>query len=103
MLKFSVKILFFKHYFGPHIYEKRKDPEPDPDANLCLMYSAPYPEPTPDPTPFFSDHHMHIFFSLKHFNFMLKFCVKILFCKHYFSPFNIFKKKGKDPDPYPNL
>jgi hypothetical protein len=33
-------------------------------------------------------------------NFLLKFCVKILFCKHYFSPLNIFMRKGKDPDPY---
>ncbi len=28
----------------------------------------------------------HIICSLKNFNFLLKFCVKILFCKHYFSP-----------------
>ncbi len=30
---------------------------------------------------------------------MLKFWVKILFCKHYFSPLNTFMSKGKDPDP----
>jgi hypothetical protein len=24
----------------------------------------------------------------------------ILFCNHYFSPLNIFMRKGKDPDPY---
>ncbi len=29
-----------------------------------------------------------------------KFWVKILFCKHYFSPLNTFMKKGMDPDPY---
>ncbi len=31
---------------------------------------------------------------------MHKFCVKILFCKHYFGPFNTFLRKGTDPDPY---
>ncbi len=31
---------------------------------------------------------------------MQKFCVNILFCKHYFSPLNTFLRKGKDPDPY---
>ncbi len=36
----------------------------------------------------------------KKFNFLLKFCVKILFCKHYFSQLNTFMRKGKDPDPY---
>jgi hypothetical protein len=29
-----------------------------------------------------------------------KFCVKILFCKHYFSELDAFMRKGKDPDPY---
>ncbi len=33
------------------------------------------------------------------FNLFLKFCVKILFCKHYFSPLNTFMRKGKDRDP----
>jgi hypothetical protein len=28
-----------------------------------------------------------------------KFCVKILFCRHYFNPLNTFVRKGKDPDP----
>jgi hypothetical protein len=42
---------------------------------------------------------MYIIFSLKNF-FVLKFCGKILFCKHYFSPLNTFMRKGKDPDPY---
>ncbi len=32
---------------------------------------------------------------------MLKFCVKILFCRHYFSPLNTFMRKGKDPEPDP--
>ncbi len=27
------------------------------------------------------------------------FCVKILLCKHYFSPLNTFVRKGLDPDP----
>ncbi len=41
------------------------------------------------------------------FNCLLKFCVKILFCKHYVSPLNTFMRKGKDPDPeldpYPSV
>ncbi len=32
-------------------------------------------------------------------NFLLKFSVEILFCRHYFSPLNTFMRKGKDPDP----
>ncbi len=35
-------------------------------------------------------------------DFLLKFCVKILFCNHYFSPLNTFMRKGEDPDPDPN-
>jgi hypothetical protein len=37
--------------------------------------------------------------------FLLKFCVKMLFCRHYFSPLNTFMRKGKDPelDPDPYL
>ncbi len=31
--------------------------------------------------------------------FLLKFCLKILFCKHYFSLHDIFMKKVKDPEP----
>jgi hypothetical protein len=75
------------------------------------------PDPTPDQTPFFTDfkdakkmfffsyfflitcplaHH----FQSKILNFLLKFCIKILFCGHYFSPLNTFLRKGKDPDPY---
>ncbi len=34
----------------------------------------------------------------KKFIFLLKFGVKILFCKHCFSPLNSFMGKGKDPD-----
>jgi hypothetical protein len=30
---------------------------------------------------------------------LLKFCVQILFCKHYVSLVNTFMKEGKDPDP----
>jgi hypothetical protein len=38
-------------------------------------------------------HHLQF----KKFNFLLKFCNKILVCKHYFST---FMRKGRDPDPY---
>ncbi len=27
------------------------------------------------------------------------FCIKILFCNHYYSPLNTFMRKGKDPEP----
>jgi len=37
------------------------------------------------------------------FIFLLKFRVKILFCKYYFSPFNTFMRKGKDLEPDPDL
>jgi hypothetical protein len=30
---------------------------------------------------------------------LLKFCVKIIFCKHYLSPLHSFIRKGKDPEP----
>jgi hypothetical protein len=36
------------------------------------------------------------------FNFLLKFFVQLLFCQHYFSPLNTFKRKGKDPDQQPD-
>ncbi len=39
----------------------------------------------------------------KKFNFLLKFCVKILFCMYYFSPLNTFMRKEKDPEPDPHL
>jgi hypothetical protein len=45
----------------------------------------------------------HIVFSLKNVIFFQKFCVKDLFCKHYFSPRNTFMRKGKDPEPDPDL
>jgi hypothetical protein len=63
---------------------------------------------TPDPTPFFSEFkdakkfsfylHAGTFSSVLKLYFLLKFCVKILFCKHYF-------RKGRDPEPdsYPYL
>jgi hypothetical protein len=35
-------------------------------------------------------------------NFLLKFCVNILFFKYYFSPLNTFNRKGKDSDPDPD-
>jgi hypothetical protein len=72
----------------------------------------------PDPTPFFNDFKnaknicFHIFFLItcpqahhlqsKKFNFLLTFFVKILFCRHNFSPLNTFMRKGKDPEPDPN-
>jgi hypothetical protein len=71
----------------------------------------------PDPTPFFinfKDARKNILFFIfflitcpqayhlqsKKFNFLLKFCVKILFCRHYFSQLNTYMRKGKDPDPH---
>jgi hypothetical protein len=39
----------------------------------------------------------------KKFYILLTFSVKILFCRHYFSPLNTFMRKGKDPDPDPYL
>jgi hypothetical protein len=42
----------------------------------------------------------HIKFSLKSTDFKNKFCVTILFCKHFFSLLNTFIRKEKDPDPY---
>jgi len=41
----------------------------------------------------------HIIFSQKRIKFFLKLCVKILFCRHYFSPLNTSMRKGKDPEP----
>ncbi len=73
------------------------------------------PDPTPDPTPFFIDfkdakrksyfflitcpqaHHLQS----KKFNFLLTCSLKMLFCRHYFSPLNTFMRKGKDPEPDP--
>ncbi len=81
------------------------------------MDPDPAPVFTPDSTPFFSDFKaakINFFSSysfynlltgtlssvLKKLNLLLKFCVKIIFCKHYFSPLNTFMRKGKEPDPY---
>jgi hypothetical protein len=66
------------------------------------------PDPVPDPNPFFIDFKdakkmFPIFFhitcpqanhlqSIK-FNYLLKICVKILFCRNYFSPLNTFMRK----------
>jgi hypothetical protein len=68
--------------------------------------------PAADPTPFFCDFkdakkinfifvlktYSHIIFSLINL-FLAKFCVEILFCKHYFRLLNTFMRKRKDPDP----
>ncbi len=71
----------------------------------------------PDPTPFFSEikdakNCFSYFFLITYpqahylqsliYCFRKKFCVKILFCKQYFSPLNTFMRKGKDPDPDPD-
>ncbi len=79
--------------------------------------ATPDPYPTPGPTNFFSLlgwgwGWKKIFFSYYFYNlhagtlssvlkikFLRKFCVKIFFCKNYFSPLNIFMRIGKDPDP----
>jgi hypothetical protein len=69
------------------------DPVPDPAPDL-----------DPDPTPFSIDlkYAKKIVFSIffshnlptgasfqsKKLNFLLKFCVKMLFCRHYFNPLN---------------
>ncbi len=80
-----------------------------PDPYLWLI--DPDPDPTPDPTPFFIDlknakKYLFSYFFLitcpgtsSSVYFLLKFCVKILFCRHYFNPLNTFMRKGKDPDP----
>ncbi len=69
----------------------------------------PDPAPAPDPTPFLSDFKdakknffLHIFFlfslpartlsSVLKIKFFAKFCVKILFCKHYYSLLNTFMR-----------
>ncbi len=78
------------------------------------------PDLDPDPTSFlinFKDATKHMFVSnffritcqqahhlqSKKFNFLPKFCVKILFCWHNFSPLNTSMRKGKEPDPDPWL
>ncbi len=70
----------------------------------------------PDPTPFFIDFKMqkkylyiYIFFFItspqahhiqsEKIIFLLKFCIKILFCRRYFSPLNTFLRIGKDTEP----
>jgi hypothetical protein len=79
------------------------------------------PDPTPDPPPFFTDFKeeknifINIFFlttcpqahhlQCKKYDFLLIFCVKILFCRHYrISVRSItFMRKGMDPEPDPYL
>ncbi len=63
---------------------------PRPLRQLVPLVHPPVASSVGDPC------HRHIIFSLKKFNFLLKFRVKILFCKHYF-------RKGKDPEPDPYL
>ncbi len=78
------------------------------------------PAPTPDPTPFFSDFNnakkifFSYFFSFSYslpagtlssvlkIKYFAKFCVKILFCKHYFSLLNTFMRKKKGSIPLTN-
>ncbi len=76
----------------------------------------------PDSTPFFIDFKdtkkyffLHIFsynfllitcpqahhLQSKKINFWVKFCVKILFCRHYFSLLHTFMRKKMDPDQDP--
>ncbi len=73
--------------------------DPDPIPYLWLMDPGPDPDPTQDPTSFLVTLRMqkNIFPRILQAHylqpyFLLKFCVKILFCKHYF-------RKGKDPEP----
>jgi hypothetical protein len=64
-------------------------------------------------TPFFSEFKAAKTFFLKYFFshylqslircFKDKFCVKILFCKHYLSPLNTFMRIGNDPGTDPDL
>ncbi len=85
-----------------------------PDPYLWLM--DPAPDPTPDPTYFFNDfkdaknniffilfliicQQAHLLQSKKCYFLRKKFCVRILFCRHFFSPLNTSLRKGKDPDP----
>jgi hypothetical protein len=68
------------------------------------------PDPTPDPTPFFIDFKdtkkyifPHFFFtgtssSVRKIKFFARICVKILFCRHYFSQLYTFMRKWKDPE-----
>ncbi len=73
----------------------------------------PKPDPTPDPTLRIEKNNIFCiflsfylpaitFYSVLKLIFLQKFCVKILFCKHYLSPLNTFVKKGKDPEPDPD-
>jgi hypothetical protein len=91
-------------------------PDPDPDLDPRIRISKPMdPDPDSDPTSFFIDFKiakkLFLYFFLiswpeahhlqsKKINFLLNFCVKILFCRHYF---NTLMRKGKDPEPDPDL
>ncbi len=71
------------------------------------------PDPTPGPTSNFINckdakkNFSHFFLitcqqvhhrQSKKFKFLLKFCVEILLCKHYFSQLNTFMRNWKDPE-----
>ncbi len=78
----------------------------------------PDPAPNPDPTPDLSlvalgmqkkfSYFFLITYPQEHylqsykFNCLINFVLN-LFCKHYVSPLNIFMRKGKDPEPEPDL
>jgi hypothetical protein len=84
--------------------------DPDPASD---------PDPAPDPSPFFIGFKDAKKYFLKYFflitcpqahhlqfrklNFLLKFCDKMLFCRHYFSPLDTFMRKRRNPDPDPYL
>ncbi len=95
------------------------DPDPDPRIRTLWLLD-PDPDLFLDPTTFSLILRMQkqLFFSLifsynlppvtsssdLKIKFLLKrFCVKILFCRQYFSPLNTFMRKEKDPDPDPHF
>ncbi len=76
------------------------DPDPDPALVLTPFYID------------FKDAKTYFFFnfpagttsSVKKIKFFCKnYCVKMLFCRHYCSPLNTFRRKGTDPEPDPYL
>ncbi len=85
------------------------------DLNILpIFFILPARNPVPlRMTPFFNDFKdakkyffLHIFLKTcpqahhlqsKNLNFLLKFCDKMIFCRHYISPLNTFMRKGKDP------
>ncbi len=85
----------------------RKKPIPDPGSRIQGSKRHRIPDPDPQHCKkeyFFLEtcpqaHHLQS----KKFNFLLTFCVKILFCRHYFRPPNNFMRKGNDLEPDPDL